>query len=135
MGTIEFQAQETCEEPRNAGPILVEPEMLPPAESGCKPRQRRENEEDVVAVLNPTLRVTRADVQWILKTRAAAAWRNIAFCGTKEGLLLGIKTHLQAVSREKTTLPLETLVARYCDSAAWALVEALPDFFPKTPNE
>ena len=53
-----------------------------------------EVDNDVVAVLADGLRVIRGDRQWILQTRGAKTWINMAFCATREGLLLRLKDHL-----------------------------------------
>ena len=84
----------------------------------------------VVARLAPKLRVIcgSCNLQWILQVRKSSTrWESFAFCGTKEGLLLRIKEHLQP---RDEILPLETLV-RNCDPAAWAIIEALPEYYPK----
>jgi len=49
----------------------------------------------VIAVLTDALRVARADDrQWCLEQRNARTWTPIAYCGTKEGLLVRIKDWL-----------------------------------------
>ncbi len=65
------------------------------------------------------------------KRKNPLTWSSFAFCQTKAGLVLRIKAHLQARSGHQKTLPLDRLAGRYCDPDAWAIVEALPDFFPK----
>ena len=85
----------------------------------------------VLATLKGKLRVihSRDANQWILQSRKSPTrWESFAYCGTKEGLLLRIKEHLQG---RDEILPLETLASRDCDPVAWAAIEALPEYYPK----
>ena len=69
----------------------------------------------VVAILNPKLRVIRGKcvLQWVAQAKnRPTRWTSFAYCGTKEGLLLRLGGH-------------------GCDPAAWKIIEALPDYFPK----
>ena len=121
-----------------------------------------EADGDVIAVLTDGLRVVRSDRQWIVQQRGPKAWSGFAYCATKEGLLLRIKEHLlkehlnkldcyQAQKRAKTdkrprvsrealeaTEAARALLKRGLVSSfgvapeAWAVIEALPDYFPKT---
>ena len=118
-----------------------------------------EADGDVIAVLTDGLRVVRSDRQWIVQQRGPKAWSGFAYCATKEGLLLRIKEHLlkehlnkldcyQMQKRAKTDkrprVSKEALAATEAararlrsgdvasfgiDPAAWAIVEALPDYF------
>ena len=88
----------------------------------------------VVARLNDRLRVIdgQCGLQWILQGRKSPTrWESIAFCATKEGLLLRIKEHLQHLRNRNERLPLETLASLYCDPVAWEIVRALPDYYSK----
>jgi hypothetical protein len=46
-----------------------------------------DNYPNVVAVLDPQVRVIAADVQWIMQERKGNRWRNKLYFHTKEGLL------------------------------------------------
>ena len=48
------------------------------------------------------------------------------------GLVLRIRDHLQ---RRDERLPLEWLVGRHCDPAAWKLLARLPEYYPKEAQE
>ena len=121
-----------------------------------------EADGDVIALLTDGLRVVRSDRQWIVQQRGPKAWSGFAYCATKEGLLLRIKEHLlkehlnkldcyqmqkraktdkrPRVSREalEATEAARALLKRGLVSSfgvapeAWAVIEALPDYFPKT---
>ena len=121
-----------------------------------------EADGDVIALLTDGLRVVRSDRQWIVQQRGPKAWSGFAYCATKEGLLLRIKEHLlkehlnkldcyQAQKRAETdkrprvskealeaTEAARALLKRGLVSSfgvapeAWAVIEALPDYFPKT---
>ena len=87
------------------------------------PASARSEESDayaeVVASLNPKLRVIRGKcgLQWIVQAKnRPTRWSSFAFCGTKEGLLLRLPKDGQG-----------------CDPAAWRTIEALPDYFPRKP--
>ena len=101
-----------------------------PAPTPVFSRQNREESEAyprVVAVLNSRLRVIhgKCGLQWILQVRKSPSrFESIAFCGTKQGLILRIREHLQPRDA-KQILPLEEI------AAAWAAIEALPEHFPK----
>jgi len=117
--------------PRSAEPPSVAPTPLFQASN----RETDETYTGVVAVLNSGLRVVRGScgLQWVVQRRKnPLLWASFAFCGTREVLVLRIKAHLQAHSGEKRTLSLDVLASRYCDPAAWAIIAALPDYFPKT---
>jgi len=118
-------------------------------------------EGEVIALLTAGLRVVRLDRQWCLQSLKGKTWVNVAFCATKEGLLLRIKEHLlkehlnkldcyQMQKRPKTDkrprVSKEALEATEAARAllrrgdvssfgvapeAWAVIEALPDYFPK----
>ena len=99
--------------------------------------EESDNYGAIVAVLTPRLRIirSRCDIQWIAQRlngmrNGAPKWSGFAFCGTKQGLLLRIKEHLQPRDA-KTILPPEWLVSRYCDPEAWGNIEALPAYYPK----
>ena len=101
-------------------------------------REESDNYKDVVAVLNPKLRVILAkdDLQRIVqrqnnKRGGLPIWSSFAFCATKEGLLLRIKEHWQQTSHKRELIPLERLVGQHCEPGAWAIIEALPDYYPK----
>jgi hypothetical protein len=90
----------------------------------------------IVARLNDRLRVIegRCGLQWCVQYRKAPnKWESFAFCGTREGLLLRIRDHLQQAfhKHERDLIPLAKLVELHCDPAAWAIIEALPDYYPK----
>jgi hypothetical protein len=95
------------------------------------PTENDDDYEAVVANLTDKLRVIqgRCGLQWILQSSygSKGKWKSLAFCGAKEGLLLRLKEHLQG---RFDRIPLAELAKR-CDLAEWAKVEALPDFFPK----
>jgi len=136
-GTFEREARLR---PRNAEPLPELPETPFAAPISCNGRSQSETGDDCegfIALLNSKLRVIigSCGLQWLLQNRSPSQWRNVAYCATKEGLLLRVKAHLQAHSGEKTTLPLDVLVSRYCDPAAWATIQALPEFFPKPAKE
>ncbi len=81
----------------------------------------------VLVVLNSRLRVVhgKCGLQWILQVRKSPSrFESIAFCGTKQGLILRIREHLQPRDARQI-LPLEEI------AAAWAAIEALPEYFPK----
>jgi hypothetical protein len=93
--------------------------------------EENDNYPGVVVVLNPALRIirSRCDLQWILQRKnRPTRWSSIAFCGTKQGLLMRIKEHLQGPDKIS---PLAVLLQRDCDLTAWAAIEALPDYYPK----
>jgi hypothetical protein len=86
----------------------------------------------IVARLTDRLRVVhgQCNLQWLLQARKSPTrWETIAFCATKEGLILRIKEHLQARDSDMI-LPLKE-IAKRCDPEAWAAIEALPEYFPK----
>ena len=90
-------------------------------------REESEAYSRVVAVLSPRLRVIhgKCGLQWILQVRKSPSrFESIAFCGTKQGLILRIREHFQPRDA-KQILPLEEI------AAAWAAIEALPEYFPK----
>lgn len=100
-------------------------------------RQDRENSDafgGVVAGLNLKLRVVQNGLQWILQAKRGAEWKNFAYCATKEGLLLRIKGHLQP-AKARQIVSLDILAARYCDAAAWRVVEGLPEYFKKADEK
>ena len=104
------------------------------ARSGAECREESDDYREVVAILNPTLRLIkgRCGLQWIVqeKTRPSR-WESIDFCGTKEGLLLRVRCHLQHLHNPNERTPLGTLADLYCDPDAWDIIEVLPDFYPK----
>ena len=53
-----------------------------------------EADGDIIAALTDGLRIVRSERQWIVQQREPKRWANVAFCATKEGLLLRIKEHL-----------------------------------------
>jgi hypothetical protein len=65
-------------------------------------------------------------LQWLLQVRKRPTrWETIAYCATRQGLLIRIRDHLPALEKdEPRTLPLEVLVGCHA-------IEALPDYFPK----
>ena len=62
---------------------------------------------------------------------SATRWESIAYCATREGLLRQIKDHLQHIHGGDTIIPLVQLIAGHVDPKAWAIIEALPDYYPK----
>ena len=126
-------------------------------------RTNLEADGDVIA-LSEALRVVRGGRQWTIEQRGPKTWFGIAFCATKEALILRLKEHLlkehllkldhyyvkemkaadgklrRAVSREalEATEAARALLKRGdvssfgVASEAWAVIEALPDFYPKT---
>jgi hypothetical protein len=82
-------------------------------------KARREDSDGypgVVAVLNSRLRVIRGARVWIAQMKEGSRWTSFAFCTTKQDLL----SRLPRVFRRRER-----------DRAAWAIIEALPDHFPK----
>jgi len=130
---------------------------------------------DIVAVLNPKLRVIRGscNLQWIIQrqnkiVKGEPIWSSLSFCGSKEGVLCSLREilfeeHLTAlgcysVRREKIhdaklgravekkvvtrealdateaarrALDIGDVASFGVDPQAWAIIEALPDYFPK----
>jgi hypothetical protein len=81
-------------------------------------RETDESYRGVVAVLNGKLRVIRGscDLQWVIQKRKnPLMWISFAYCATREGLLLRLPKGGQG-----------------CDPEAWAVIEALPEYFPKS---
>ena len=118
--------------------ILSRPETPSPAVAPAFSAHRSESGEAyprVVARLNDRLRVIdgQCGLQWILQVRKSPTrWESIAYCATKEGVILRIKDYLQYLEVRDKILPLETLLSIYSvDPAAWAIIEALADYFPK----
>jgi hypothetical protein len=122
---LEYQRQTGWpEEPRNAGPFPSYRETPFAAPHTVRRDARREESDDygeVVAILNPTLRVIcgRCGLQWVVqcqkgKRNGVPIWQSFAYCGTKEGLLLRLPKG-----------------GHGCAPEAWAVIEALPDYFPK----
>ena len=113
------------------GPLAEYLDSPSPAPTPVFSGQNREESEAyprVVAVLSPRLRVIhgKCGLQWILQVRKSSTrWESIAFCATRQGLLIRIRDHLQ----NTTLCPLETLVGRHCDPEAWAAIKALPDYY------
>jgi hypothetical protein len=101
-------------------------------------REESDNYKDVVAILTPKLRVIRCrdGIQWIVqrqnnKRGGLPIWTSFAYCATRQGLLIRIRDHLQAMEKdEPRTLPLDALVGRHCDPEAWAVIQALPKQAP-----
>jgi hypothetical protein len=84
---------------------------------GSAAREESEDYGRVLAVLNSTLRVIcgKCNIQWIAQDKSRPTrWSSYAYCGTKEGLL--------------RNLPHD---GHGCDPAAWAIIEGLPDYYPK----
>jgi hypothetical protein len=106
---------------RRAGPLqrsAETPSAAPTPFFQASNRETDETYEGVVAVLNSKLRLIRGScgLQWIIQKRKnPLIWISFAFCATREGLLLRLPKKGQG-----------------CNPAAWAIIEALPDFFPKT---
>ena len=133
-------------------------------------RASSEPGDTVLTELTAELRVVRSPLQWILQSRigGAKSWKNIAFCGTKEGLRMRIedfllKEHLSkfdlyqvqrvkiydveggrhvqrsVVSKkalQEAEAARELLKRGFVSSLgiapeAWAVIEALPAYFPK----
>jgi hypothetical protein len=107
---------------------------------------RREPFEGIV--LGGDLRVVPGDGQWLVQARRSATWGAIAYCATKEGLVLRLREHLLKEHLDKLGMYLvptraalaETEAARArlaagdvagfgIDPAAWAVIESLPDHF------
>lgn len=114
-----------------APPTPATPNLAPTKLSASARSEESDDYKDAVARLNPALRVirSRCDLQWILqKKNRPTRWSSIAYCGSKEGLLLRIKEHLQGPDK---ILPLADLLKIYrVPPEAWNTVEALPDYFP-----
>ena len=105
-----------------AGKKAVQPVQLPSAdEAPLQSLSRREKDDDyggLVAVLNPQWRVIcgSCGLQWVVqRRRTARLWENVAFCATKQGLLL--------------RLPKWNV-----DAKAMAVIRALPERFPRVPD-
>jgi hypothetical protein len=113
--------QESVVQPRRAEPLRSSPETPFAAPSPLFQASNRETDETyggVVAVLNSKLRVVAGScgLQWVIQKRKnPLMWIRLAYCGTKEGLLLRVPRDGQG-----------------SDPEAWAVIEALPEFFPKT---
>jgi hypothetical protein len=109
---------------RKLGQLPLRPEVtfaVPHAFPASGRSEESDNYGEVVAVLDPKFRVirSRCGLQWIAqrqngKRNGAAIWTSFAYCGTKEGLLLRLPK-----------------AGHGCDPKAWAVIEALPDLFPK----
>ena len=86
----------------------------------------------VLATLNGKLRVvhSRDANQWLLQVRKSPTrWETVAYCATKIGIEnSGWKLHLQG---RDEILPLAELVREHVEPEAWAVVQALPDYYPK----
>jgi hypothetical protein len=65
--------------------------------------------------------------------KSPTRWETIAYCATRQGLLLRIRDHLQQSyhKEERELIPLEKLVQLHCAPGAWAAVGALSDYYPK----
>jgi len=50
--------------------------------------------DDGIITVAEDLRIVRSDVQWVLEQRGGKTWKSIAFCASKEGLILRLKEHL-----------------------------------------
>jgi hypothetical protein len=125
--------------------------------SSGKP-SRQENDDNyggTVVQLNSDWRVIRDNggIQWILQQQQRSkSWRNCSYCGTRAGLIQSIKDHLleehllrldyyrrEQASREAFDEAVTArellkggLVSRFgITPEAWAVIEALPDYFPK----
>jgi hypothetical protein len=113
--------QEIVLQPRKAGPLQRSDETPFAAPTPVFQDSNRETDETyrgVTAVLNSKLRVISGScgLQWVIQKRKnPLTWISFAYCATKEGLLLRLPKKGQG-----------------CNPAAWAIIEALPDFFPKT---
>ncbi len=147
-------------QPRGDGPAL--PDLEEPSGAASTPEQPPDREEadsysGVIAMLAAKLRVVRGSgSQWILQIRGPRIWRNIAFCGTRAGLIQSIKDHLLKEHLEKLGLyqePPKHLLRKACDAAvgardllargefaafeadarAMAIIEALPAHFRPEP--
>ena len=60
--------------------------------------------------------------------KSPTRWETLAYCATKIGLKLRLKLHLQG---RDEILPLAELVREHVEPEAWAVVQALPDYYPK----
>jgi hypothetical protein len=79
-------------------------------------REKDEGYADVVAVLNDRWRLIRGscNLQWVVQRRKTAlTWESVAFCATKEGVLLRIPKD-------------------GCYAEAMAAIRALPVRFPRS---
>lgn len=119
--------RETLPQPRKPEPLHRSAETLSAAPTPLFRASNRETDETytgVVAVLNAKLRVIAGScgLQWgIQKRKSPLMWISFAYCATREGLLL--------------RLPKDGCG---CGPEPWAIIQALPDYFPKrdaTPNE
>jgi hypothetical protein len=80
-------------------------------------REKDEAYGAVVAVLNAKLRVIAGscELQWVVQSRITPKlWKSFAYCATREGLISRLPKGGQG-----------------CEPKAWAVIEALPDYFPK----
>ena len=90
-----------------AGPIAECLDLPSPAPTPVFSGENCEESEAyarVVAVLNPRLRVIygKCNLQSILQVRKSPSrFESIAFCATKQGLILRIKEHLQQTFHRK----------------------------------
>ena len=117
---MQLKLEKSAVQPRKAGPLPNSAETPLEAPTPVFRASNRETDETyggVVVVLNSGLRVVRGScgLQWVVQRRKnPLIWASFAFCATKEGLLLRLPRNGPG-----------------CDPAAWAIIEALPDFFPK----
>lgn len=115
--------------------MQAEPSSAPQALDRAYFREESDDYGAIVAVLNPALRVIkgRCGLQWIAQKKGGARWTNFAFCGTKQGLCLSLRDHLQAAhhKHERDLVSIERLALLYCDQQAWDAIEGLPDYFPR----
>lgn len=136
-GTFQPGAQKRPVQPGFNPPLPPELKSDSAAPISCKRRTQSEISDDcesLVALLNPKLRVIAGScgMQWLLQSRAPSQWRNVAYCATREGMLLRIRDHLQSLEpKARAWMSLRTLAHRHCRPPAWAIIEALPDVFPK----
>ena len=116
-GTFE---REPRPQPRKPGPLprhVETPFAAPTPFFQASSRETDETYGGVVAVLNDKLRVVvgSCGLQWVVQKRKnPLAWGSFAFCATKEGLLLRLPKHGQG-----------------CAAESLAIIQALPDYFPK----
>ena len=104
-------------QPRNLGSFVA-------PQRARRPVQREESDDygEVVVILNPSLRVIRGNcgLQWIVQPQygqrnGKPIWQSLAFCATKEGLMLRLPK-----------------CGHGCDTEAWAVIAALPEYFPNS---
>ncbi len=115
-----LEPREAPLQPRSAGPLqhsAETPSVAPTPVFLASNREADETYTGVVAVLNAKLRFIAGScgLQWVVQKRKnPLTWISFAYCATREGLLLRLPKGGEG-----------------CEQQAWAIIEALPDYFPK----